>query len=415
VITLQEWSRAEDLELTAAQVETLANTDRFVLRPQPGTSQRWRLSATSYVGVARIGELQLKVVPKVGVHRLLELLCTSLDRISWDDQEVALGESDDLLRIVAESFTRRAEQVVRRGVLQGYRSVEESMFGLRGRIDMGRQLSRRYGLLLPVEVTYDDYTIDVIENQLLLGAGMVLLRMGDLPTGVASRLRRLEVQLDGVRPTPPSPFPPRVAWTRLNERYRPATTLARLILKSSSLDIEGNPTSSSDAFLVDMNKVFEDVVGLGLQKVLEGTGMRVLLQHTDHLDYHRCVEIRPDIVVRDTSGSVAAVADIKYKRPSTDKLSPGDVYQAVAYATRYGLDRVFLIFAEPPPVPELQVGDITVRLLSVDLSATAFERERALTAIAQEWLLPIAQSLSPRGARELASAPTSRRQTAARR
>ncbi|MGO9511948.1 MAG: 5-methylcytosine restriction system specificity protein McrC, partial [Mycobacterium sp.] len=118
----------DDLELTAAQVETLANTDRFVLRPQPGASQRWRLSATSYVGVARVGDLELKVMPKVGVHRLLELLCTSLDRISWDDQEVAFGESDDLLRIVAESFTRRAEQVVQRGVLLGYRSIEESMF-----------------------------------------------------------------------------------------------------------------------------------------------------------------------------------------------------------------------------------------------------------------------------------------------
>lgn len=396
---LHEWSFADDLELTAAQVEMLANSDRFVLRPQPGAGQRWRLSATSYVGVARVGELQLKVVPKVGVHRLLELLCTSLDRISWDDQDVALGESDDLLRIVAESFTRRAEQVVRRGVLQGYRSVEESMFGLRGRIDMGRQLSRSCGLVLPVEVTYDDYTIDVLENQLLLGAGMVLLRMGELPTGIPSRLRRLEVQLDGVHPTPPSPSPPQVAWTRLNERYRPAITLARLILKSFSLDIEGNPTSSSDAFLVDMNKVFEDVVGLGLQKVLDGTGLRVLLQHTDHLDYYRYVEIRPDIIVRDTSGAVAAVADIKYKRPSTDKLSPGDIYQAVAYATRYGLDRVALIFAEPPPVPELQVGDITVRLLFLDLSAAALERKHEMIAIAQEWLLPQLLNHYPRAVR----------------
>lgn len=397
MITLQEWSTAEDLELTAAQVETLANTDRFLLRPQPRTSQRWRLSATNYVGVARVGSLELKVVPKVGVHRLLELLCTSLDRISWDDKEVALGESDDLLRFVAELFTRRAEQVVRRGVLQGYRSLDESMFGLRGRIDMGRQISRRCGLPLPVEVTYDDYTIDILENQLLLGAGFVLLRMGDLPTGVASRLRRLEVQLDGVRPTPASPSPPRVAWTRLNDRYRSAVTLARLILKSSSLDIEGKPTASSDTFLVDMNKVFEDVVGLGLQNALAGNGLRVILQHSDHLDQHRHVGIRPDIVVRDASGSVTAVADIKYKRPSTNKLLPDDVYQALAYATRYGLDRVALIFAEPPPVPELKVGDITVRLLSVDLSATTFEREQAMTAIGQDWLLP--QSLLASGAR----------------
>jgi 5-methylcytosine-specific restriction enzyme subunit McrC len=197
VIALHEWSSAENLELTAEQVEALSNTDRFSLRPQPGTSQRWRLSATSYVGVARVGDLELKVAPKVGVQRLLELLCTSLDRIAWYDEQVAIGDSDDLLPIVAESFTRQAEQVVRHGVLQGYRSVDESMFGLRGRIDMSRQISRHFGLPLPVEVTYDDYTIDILENQLLLGAGLALLRMGDLPIGVASRLRRLEVQLDG--------------------------------------------------------------------------------------------------------------------------------------------------------------------------------------------------------------------------
>ena len=102
--------------------------------------------------------------------------------------------------------------------------------------------------------------------------------------------------------------------------------------------------------------------------------------------------------MRDTSGSVAAIADIKYKRPSTDNLLPDDVYQAVAYATRYGLDRVALIFAEPPPAPELRVGDITVRLLSLDLSATPLERQRLMTAIAQDWLLP--QSLNlPQGVR----------------
>ena len=83
----------------------------------------------------------------------------------------------------------------------------------------------------------------------------------------------------------------------------------------------------------------------------------------------------------DASGSVAAIADIKYKRPSTDNMLPDDVYPAVAYATRYGLDRVALIFAEPPPVTELYVAGITVRLLSVDLSATPLDRQRAMTAI----------------------------------
>jgi hypothetical protein len=49
VTTLREWSSADDLELTAAQVETLANTDRFVLRPQPGASERWLLTSDELI------------------------------------------------------------------------------------------------------------------------------------------------------------------------------------------------------------------------------------------------------------------------------------------------------------------------------------------------------------------------------
>jgi hypothetical protein len=45
-------------------------------------------------------------------------------------------------------------------------------------------------------------------------------------------------------------------------------------------------------------------------------------------------------------------------------VSRDDVYQVVAYATRTGLDQAALRFAEPSPVPEQQVGGITVRLIS---------------------------------------------------
>lgn len=143
---------------------------------------------------------------------------------------------------------------------------------------------------------------------------------------------------------------------------------------------------------LDFPRAARVIVGLGLHEALERGWFASSAAAHGPLVYHRHVDIRPDIVVRDTSGSVAAVADIKHKRPSTDKVSPGDVYQAVAYATRCGLDRVALIFAEPPPVAELRVGNITVRLLSVDLSATPLERRYAMAAIAQEWLLPASLS-----------------------
>ena len=387
IIELPEWGTVSGLELDQDQVAALARTDAFTLRPDPAAAQRWQLSASQFVGVAHVGDLQIRVTPKIPVHRLLELLCISQDRIRWDDRNTQWEESDDLFATVARSFVTQAERVLQRGLVQGYVTIDESMFGIRGRVAISRQLARNPGLPLPVEVTYDDYTVDVVENQLLAGAGRLLLRLKTLPASITSRLRRLEYLLLDVTPTPPSSSPPQITWTRLNQRYRPAITLAHLILRSAALEFDGEHPAIGDAFLVDMNKVFEDVVGLGIRRALQLEGLTVELQRHDHLDHLGHVEIRPDVLVSAGLKPVA-VADVKYKRPATSGLSTGDLYQAVAYATRYGLDRCTLVYAEPPLVSELRVGDITLRLTSIDLATTPDVRSGAIDALSRQLAEP---------------------------
>ena len=88
---------------------------------------------------------------------------------------------------------------------------------------------------------------------MLAGAGRLLLRLSSLPASLSSRLRRLEYQLVDVAPTPASTNPPQVNWTRLNQRYRTAATLARLILRGSALAFEDAGNTHGDSFLVDMD------------------------------------------------------------------------------------------------------------------------------------------------------------------
>src|SRR5437016_4969031 len=57
-----------------------------------------------------------------------------------------------------------------------YYTVEADLQEIRGRIDTKEQL-RRFGLPLPVSVVYDEYGMDVIENQLLAGAALRLQRL----------------------------------------------------------------------------------------------------------------------------------------------------------------------------------------------------------------------------------------------
>lgn len=66
-------------------------------------------------------------------------------------------------------------------------TVDESLAVLRGRIRVRDQISRHYSVGLPLEVTYDDFTTDIAENQILLAAATRLLRMPGITKPVRQR------------------------------------------------------------------------------------------------------------------------------------------------------------------------------------------------------------------------------------
>ena len=93
----------------------------------------------------------------------------------WRDDPVGLVAADELLPGVAEAFARIATRAVEQGLLQGYRTISDTLPVLRGRILAGEQMSRLYGLPVPIAVEYDDFTVDIAENQLLAMATLRLL------------------------------------------------------------------------------------------------------------------------------------------------------------------------------------------------------------------------------------------------
>ena len=131
-------------------------------------------------------------------------------------------------------------------MLHGYRSVDDSLHGIRGRVRFSDQLRRHQRLSVPVEVTYDEHTPDVIENQLLLAALDKLRRLGRLPDQLQHELAQLtrtfaDVTLQHFRPQ----TVPRPAINRLNSHYAPALTLARLILTNETLELDTGSQNSN--------------------------------------------------------------------------------------------------------------------------------------------------------------------------
>ena len=59
-----------------------------------------------------------------------------------------------------------ARRAFGRGLLRGYLTEEEALHTVRGRIRFDEQIRRRYGIPLPVELRFDEFTEDILANRL---------------------------------------------------------------------------------------------------------------------------------------------------------------------------------------------------------------------------------------------------------
>ena len=245
--------------------------------------------------------------------------------------------------------TRVAERATAGGVLQGYVTVEEALRTVRGRIRIGDQISRRPGFLVPVEVTYDEFTVDIAENRILRTAIRRMLAVPRLPNSAAARLAHLDGRLAEVSVLRHGARLPEWRPTRLNERYLPALRLAELVLANTAAEA-GDGTVRVAGFVVDMAKVFEDFVGTALTEALSRLPGTTRLQYPDHLD-EPAIGTTPAIpmyvdIVHTVNRRPRLVFDAKYKAEGSSGRYPNaDHYQMLAYCTALKMSTAWLVYA----------------------------------------------------------------------
>ncbi|MGW0797102.1 McrC family protein [Streptomyces sp. NPDC002692] len=352
VVDLVEHAPAVRLTLPDALGRALAAGDIVEAAPDPYVPGRWSLRAGSKVGAVAVTApgvdepVTVRVTPKVPVARLFFLLGHSLDpRGGWRDGDVEVAGHRDLLPALAHALERQVDRALRRGLLQGYHSTEETSLVVRGRIREADQIRRRFGATLPVEVAYDAFTTDIAENRILRAAVERLLRLPGVPREVRGRLLHQRARLADVtvivRGQPLPSWQP----TRLNSRYHHALRLARTVLEDASVE-HALGGLRVDGFLFDMNKLFEDFVTVALKETCRGSGLSARLQDPHHLDEATAVRMKPDLVLYGADGVPCAVVDAKYKAEKRHGFPDADLYQMLAYCTALGLSEGHLVYAK---------------------------------------------------------------------
>jgi 5-methylcytosine-specific restriction enzyme subunit McrC len=308
-------------------------------------------------------------------------------QLHWQHDPFAYADEPDLLVALVRMFRRGLDAALARGLRHDYHHEHERLLSVRGRVDISAAI-RRPGPIVPIPCRFDEYTIDVRLNQLLLAAIGRCLRIPGVPRDDRLRLRRHLLAFEGVRHHDGSlDWVDRWTPSRLERHYEAAVRPAAMILRNTTL-VDRPGTQTATSFLVDMNELVETFIGDRLTKFLDGR-LEVEGQKPRYLDTAGRISVKPDLVFRQGREAVF-VADVKYK--VFDELtgaSTADIYQLHTYAQIEGLTSGALISCvaagRQSSVTDrisIRSSGITVHLWPINLRGTLSEIEADLLRLA---------------------------------
>jgi 5-methylcytosine-specific restriction enzyme subunit McrC len=344
---LREWDETT-AALTPRQAELLRTKFGCGVHLTGTGDNLYEIKPRMKIGAFADGDLTVTIAPKMPVKRVLFLLAYTADPTAWQDGDASLAEADTVTEGMAALYVAMCRRAVARGVLRGYRDVHKSLHTVRGRINLAEQIRTRPGQALPLAVSYQDHDEDIAENRLILAGLDVVGRLPVHSARVRGDLFRLKQALVDVTAAPDPKAIPEMTWTRLNEHYRPAAALARLLIADTEVDLAGGQVRTT-SLVLNMAKVFEDFVRTAIRHAL-GVDERAFPSDTAAprltLDQAGVVRVKPDLGLW-SGRSCRFVGEIKYRRDSGQGQAD-NLYQLLAYAIAARVPDATLIYANGP-------------------------------------------------------------------
>ena len=341
------------------------------------------LVAGGYCGLIPINpNVSIDVQPKMPVSNLSRVFGIALlpvKRIVGAERAYdAVGTATPpILRFLAEEFLRQLEHIVEAGLHKSFQERRESTTRPRGRILVGRTLSESWarGHKNRVSTTYYQQDIDTPENRVLKAAALLLMsKLAE--TRVSRDLRSLLGEklayFSGVSSLRKTDLSSRSVVHDSLARYSSAIRIAVMLLREREIKIDkyGNEIDLG-AVVVNFDDLFEDYVrnSLILEQKRRGALLSVGKGKKRLFDRQKKPVAEPDVIVCYNDGSVAAIAEVKYKSwPNR-----ADINQAITYGYSFRVPFVFLIHqAEEPEAQGLEeigsIDGLTLFRFGLDLS-----------------------------------------------
>ena len=263
----------------------------------------------------------------------------------------------DMFEAFVHMFLTSVVLLTQRGLARAYRTREENLPCLRGRILFPPHVRENLIDRSRFYVGYDEFTADRPANRLIHLALRRLLGVVRHPVN-RQRIQQLRIVFSEVPPsTNMDDDWARHRVDRSMRHYNAVMPWVGLFLFGHGLGTFAGPYVNR-ALMFPMQEVFEDFVTASVRRhqrrfMVRAQGpMRPLATDGAGKDAFR---LKPDVVLIE-HGKVRFVLDAKWKRLDPEApnngVSQDDAYQLFAYGKRYGCRRVVLVYPKTRAFPE---------------------------------------------------------------
>lgn len=311
------------------------------------------VQAKQYVGLIQLKSGSIvEILPKISKNNKIDedkklflkmLFC--LKEFKFKKSSAAdLGVSRmPLYEIFILMYLDELQRLLKRGLKSDYISYTDNLHFYKGKLNIGGHIRYNAAHKERFYMTYDEFSLDRPENR-IIKATLLYLQKRTKSQKNKKTIFQCLAMMESVTPSsvPEKDFA-KITVSRNTKEYELLMLWSKVFLLGESFTtFSGN--SNAMSLLFDMNKVFEAYVGKAVKNVFNEYNV-TLQENSKYLfDKPKMFHLKPDIVVKDGDRNVA-ILDTKWKRIRSERdISQGDMYQMYAYAHRYNVPDIWLIY-----------------------------------------------------------------------